>query len=78
MPRKCNYEGCNTISSFNLITETIGLYCAKHKLDNMVNILNMKCIHIGCGRLSRFNLPNEKPGLYCSNHKLVNMVNVYY
>ena len=34
----CSYEGCLVKPSFNFKGLTKGMYCNKHKLDNMVNI----------------------------------------
>ena len=62
---------------FNIDGEKQGLYCGKHKLDGMVNVVDKRCIHDECKSTSpRFNNDGEKKGLYCEEHKLDGMVDV--
>ena len=35
---KCIDQNCLKLPNFNIPTETIGLYCYKHKKENMINI----------------------------------------
>ena len=48
MPTHCVHDGCTTSAAFNLPTETKGLYCADHKLENMINVKSKRCIYDGC------------------------------
>ena len=52
---KCHEENCNKIPSFNLQNETKGLYCSKHKLENMINIRSKRCIYENCDIIPNFN-----------------------
>src|SRR3989344_4196037 len=71
---KCLHEECNKRPTFNLPTETKGLYCSEHKLENMIDVIHKRCAHEGCNKRPNFNLPTEIRGLYCFKHKLENMV----
>ncbi len=59
----------NTICKF-------GLYCSKHKLENMIDVIHKKCNFNGCFKIPLYNVPDIKKGIYCSKHKLENMVDV--
>ena len=74
MVKKCIYENCNKIPTFNLPTETRGLYCFEHKKENMINVKHKRCIHPNCNKQPSFNLPTETRGLYCFEHKKENMI----
>ena len=36
--KKCFEEGCFKQPSYNLPTETKGIYCSAHKKENMINV----------------------------------------
>ena len=75
MTRKCCEYNCDKRPSFNLPTETKGLYCADHKKENMINVIEKRCcIEEGCIKRPSFNLPTETKGLYCVDHKKENMI----
>ena len=38
--KTCQEEGCNTQPHFNLPTESKGIYCAVHKKENMIDMMN--------------------------------------
>jgi hypothetical protein len=38
---KC--KDCDKIPVFNLLNEKLGVYCSKHKKENMVNVKDKKC-----------------------------------
>jgi hypothetical protein len=73
MRKKC--IECNITANFNIKGKP-GLYCFKHKLDNMINVYKKTCIHNNCGSLPNYNLPCEKNGIYCAKHKLSGMIDV--
>jgi hypothetical protein len=73
MRKKC--IECNITANFNIKGKS-GLYCFKHKLDNMINVYKKTCIHDNCGSLPTYNLPCEKNGIYCAKHKLSGMIDV--
>ncbi len=35
MPRQCKEDNCNTRPAFNLPNEKFGIYCSKHKKENI-------------------------------------------
>lgn len=41
--QECAREGCGARPSFNAPDETKGLYCTKHKLDGMIDVMNRTC-----------------------------------
>lgn len=51
----CNYPDCKTYSNFNFEGETKRLYCSRHKLDGMINLLAKKCSYKGCETMPIFN-----------------------
>jgi len=63
-------------SNFNKEGETTPLYCASHKLDDMIDVKNKKCIYKGCKICPSFNKEGETKALYCTQHKTYNMVDV--
>ena len=76
MSRMCVYEDCNTRPSYNNEGESKPLYCAKHKLEDMINVINKPCIHQDCNKRPYFNYEGESKPLYCSTHQLEGMINV--
>jgi hypothetical protein len=74
--KKCIEIDCNKRPNYNLSNETRGLYCSKHKLDNMINVTSKRCIYINCSKQPIYNIPSESTGLYCLEHKLINMINI--
>ena len=76
MPR-CRVSDCTVkYASFNNSGETIGICCSKHKLVNMVNVIDKTCQFNGCKTRPSYNYSDKKNGIFCKEHKLVNMVNV--
>ena len=39
----CIYDNCKTRPTFNIIGESKGLFCAEHKKDGMIDVINKKC-----------------------------------
>ena len=52
----CKETNCKTRPTFNVEEETKALYCSKHKLENMVDVVNKRCIHPNCKTLPNFNV----------------------
>jgi len=73
--KKCIFENCIKIPNFNLPTETKGIYCSEHKLENMINVKNKNCQYIKCKEQALFGLINKRPQ-YCKEHKHDNMINL--
>ena len=74
MVNKCH---CGKAAYFNSPTEKKGLYCATHRLPDMINVLDKLCEDPTCDPRLRasFNFPGLKP-ILCSNHALDGMVNL--
>jgi hypothetical protein len=74
---KCKHDGCTKQARFNYPNETSGIRCVKHKLDDMVDVVNKRCEQSGCPTQPRFNYPNERGGIRCSKHKLDGMIDIF-
>ena len=72
----CIHDGCNTRPTYNIIGSKIALYCVKHKLSDMIDVMSKTCIRDGCNIQPAFNILGKKNGLYCLDHKSIDMVNV--
>lgn len=74
----CIYNGCKTRACFNYLNKSKVLYCFKHKLNNMININDIKrqCIIDDCNIRAIYNFSNIKKAIYCKKHKLENMINI--
>lgn len=68
----CIYDDCSVIASYNYRGEKTRLYCAFHKLPDMVNINQVQCKL--CNRSAFYNYPGIYKRAYCSDHKKDNMV----
>ena len=73
---RCLGESCEKIPCFNFPGVTGGTYCAKHKQENMVNVVNKSCEDDSCPKIPRFNYKGVRGGRYCAKHKLGEMVDV--
>ena len=74
--KKCIEPNCITQPIYNIPTERHGIYCKKHKKENMINIKNKKCVHINCYKIPYFNVPSKKNAIFCFTHKTEDMVDV--
>jgi len=62
--------------SFNYQNKTNGIYCATHKLKDMIGVKNKKCYFENCNKQPQFNYQNKTNGIYCVKHKLNEMIDV--
>lgn len=53
--KNCIYEGCSTTPSYNFSGKKGGIYCNKHKLDNMINVISKSCKSDWCSTIPRDN-----------------------
>lgn len=74
--KSCRHAGCSTNPHYNYPSETKPLYCGKHKLDNMVDLVHKTCQHPNCRTRPIFNTSDQNTPIYCIKHKLPNMVDV--
>jgi hypothetical protein len=72
----CQFEGgCDVRASYNYEGNwNKGLYCASHKLANMVDVVSSRCKE--CNLQPCFNFQGEKLPMYCQTHAKLKMVNV--
>ena len=73
---RCYEDNCDKKPYFNLPGSKNGLYCCKHKTEEMIDIINKRCTFLNCNKQPAYNLPGSKIRLYCSKHKTENMVDV--
>jgi hypothetical protein len=74
--KRCFRKDCKTLPSYNKEGEKKPLYCAKHKLDGMEDIINKRCFHKDCKTRPSCNKEGEKKPLYCAKHKLDGMEDI--
>ena len=72
----CLQKGCTIIPCFNYKNEKKALYCSKHSLEGMIDVISKRCIHEDCNTQPVYNYTNEKKALYCSNHSLEGMIDI--
>lgn len=72
----CKHESCSKRSVFNLPGKIGGLFCATHKLNDMVNVINKTCLYESCRTRPLYNVAGSKTGIYCNVHKLPGMIDV--
>lgn len=72
----CEFPDCKVRANFNFPTETLALYCSKHKEEGMINIISKRCAHTRCMKQPTFNFPTKKNVLYCVKHKKEGMVDI--
>ena len=72
----CQEENCDKHASCGNPETRKRLYCAKHKKEDMVNVIYTPCAQPGCTVRPYYNTPGEKKGLYCVEHKIQDMINV--
>jgi hypothetical protein len=53
-----------------------GIYCSKHKLDNMINVKDYSCLYPECDTIPKFNFEGETKAKFCSKHKEIGMIDV--
>ena len=68
---------CHTVKAFfNLAGEKKPKFCASHKTEGMVNVVNKMCENPACaGKRATFNIVGAKPK-FCGEHALPGMINL--
>lgn len=71
----CESDGCEKWASHNFEGETMGKFCATHKLKKMINLKkdNRICEHTDCKKLAGYNFPGKNERRFCVTHKLDGM-----
>ena len=65
--KTCIYDGCKTRPNFNYENKIEAIYCSVHKLENMVDIKNIKCKSEHCNIRAK-NHKYQGYCLYCFVH----------
>ena len=79
--RQCQEDACTKKPTFGK-TGGRPLYCQKHRLDGMIDVVTRLCEAPDCSRTDTnlrkpiYALPGEPRGRFCTAHKLAGMVNV--
>lgn len=73
--KKCKEENCEKYPSFNYSDKKFGVYCSKHKLENMIDVKHKRCQEKNCNKIPTFNYISKIPK-YCSEHKLENIIDL--
>ncbi len=72
-----NYSECKVgMAVFGYSKDDKEKYCSKHKLPDMVDVINKKCKYENCKKQPRFNFEGIKGGIYCKEHALTDMLDV--
>jgi len=74
--KKCNHTNCVIVPHFNYTNEKVPIYCSKHKLKDMINIISKTCIYKNCTKIPFYNYIDKITGIYCNLHKLTDMIDV--
>lgn len=71
----CKHNECNKHAHFAYVGHKRS-YCAKHRLEGMIDILHKRCQYHECMKQPYFAFDGNKP-VYCSKHRQEGMVNVH-
>jgi hypothetical protein len=72
----CKEENCTTRASYNYEGFKKLMFCAKHRSETMVDIVNRKCQEPKCGKIPYYNYEGETRGVVCQAHAKNGMLNV--
>ena len=73
---KCKENNCNIQPAYNYDNNLKGLYCNKHKKDNMINVIGPHCLYQNCKTRPIYNFSDNNKGIYCKKHKQEGMLNI--
>ena len=73
---KCIEKDCSKRATFNYDGLIKGVYCAKHKSLDMIDVKHKKCLYDGCKTRPSYNIASEKIPIYCVKHKLTDMIDI--
>ena len=71
---KCKTCGIHAV--FNFQGEKIGVFCAKHREPNMVDIKHKTCKEVNCSKRPTYNFKGEITAIFCNQHREPNMVDI--
>ena len=70
---KCKFLNCYKSPTYNYVDKKRAIYCATHKLPDMINHKNKLCEFDNCTKQANFNLDGEN-SKFCYEHKTSEMV----
>jgi hypothetical protein len=71
----CKFENCNKYSSYGPKGGKRE-FCAEHKKENHVDIINRRCKFEGCKTRASFGEEGTKNAEFCKKHKICDYVNI--
>ena len=72
----CIFPGFCTRSTFNYPDKENPGYCASHKKNGMIDVINKKCEYENCYKQPHFNYSDERCGRFCLQHSDDGMIDV--
>lgn len=69
--RFCEFKDCKKLPHYNYINEKKPIYCGKHKLDSMVNIITSKCTFENCKKFQHIIIQMKKLLFIVTNINLI-------
>lgn len=73
---QCLREGCQKYRSFGEEGTKCGVYCRRHALNGMVNVMSKRCARKGCNKGPSYGVEGSKRTVFCVLHAEAGMVNV--
>ena len=56
---QCEHSSCSVYPLFNYPSYKKGVYCSKHKVEGMEDVMSKYCIHDSCTTRPVFNIPTQ-------------------
>ena len=76
MRSTCEHVGCTKEAACGFTEKLPPRFCAEHKKDGMVDVINTTCARRGCTTFPVFGVAGSKKREFCSEHKKDGMVDV--
>jgi len=74
--KKCEFNNCNIVPTYNTPGFRTARFCCKHKMLNMIDIRHKTCEIDGCNIRPTFNINGKTNARFCVKHKEINMINI--
>ena len=71
--KRCKHENCKTRPNYNYEGQTEGMFCAKHRNADMIDVVHSKCDFDNCTTRPGFGIPGNKP-IRCFQHREEGMI----
>ena len=76
MTKRCEHNGCNSITPSFDVDGGKGRFCVKHKEEGMIDVNNKRCEHNECNSINPVFGVDGGKGRFCVNHKEEGMIDV--